>query len=101
MTIFSDFTDANSAAATVDARGLEAFLRMRISQGTLPAGTRLPPIREAAWELHCAPGTVARAYRGLVVAGLAHGEVGRGTFVGAAVEGVTFPRGGPIFPARS
>uniref|UniRef100_UPI003BAA2FCE aminotransferase-like domain-containing protein n=1 Tax=Stappia sp. TaxID=1870903 RepID=UPI003BAA2FCE len=97
MTIFSDFTDANSAAATVDARGLEAFLRMRISQGTLPAGTRLPPIREAAWELHCAPGTVARAYRGLVVAGLAHGEVGRGTFVGAAVEGATFPP--PAAPA--
>lgn len=89
MTIFSDFR--READGSVDARSVEAFLRGRISQGHLATGARLPPIREAAWELRCSPGTVARAYRSLVVAGLAHGEVGRGTFVGGA-EGVkAFP----------
>ncbi|MBB99946.1 MAG: hypothetical protein CML67_10475 [Rhodobacteraceae bacterium] len=92
MTIFSRIkADAQARPAT--ARSIETHLRAEIAQGRVPAGTRLPPIREAAWQLGCAPATVARAYRSLVVAGLAHGEVGRGTFVGATDRRVSFPPG--------
>jgi GntR family transcriptional regulator len=41
-----------------------------IAGGGLPAGTRLPPIRQLAGDLGIAPGTVARAYRELETAGL-------------------------------
>lgn len=75
----------------VTARSLEGRLREAIARGELAAGTRLPPIREAAWSLRCSPGTVARAYRALVVAGLARGEVGRGTFIGPSEAGRAFP----------
>ncbi|WP_029056832.1 PLP-dependent aminotransferase family protein [Stappia stellulata] len=87
MTIFSQATAEGPATA----RTIEATLRARIADHTLAAGERLPPIREAAWQLRCAPATVARAYRALVVAGLAHGEVGRGTFVGGPDRRSAFP----------
>ncbi|WP_172838542.1 PLP-dependent aminotransferase family protein [Stappia sp. ES.058] len=77
------------------ARSIETHLRAGIADETLAPGTRLPPIREAAWQLGCAPATVARAYRGLVLAGLAHGEVGRGTFVGGPDRRAAFPPSGP------
>lgn len=80
MTIFSDLQTGDTAPS---AQRLEAFLRDRIERGVLAEGVRLPPVREAAWQLGCAPGTVSRAYQALTVAGLVRGEVGRGTFVGA------------------
>jgi DNA-binding transcriptional MocR family regulator len=90
MTIFAQIK-ADPQARPATARSIETHLRTGITDGRVPAGTRLPPIREAAWQLGCAPATVARAYRALVVAGLAHGEVGRGTFVGATDRRVSFP----------
>ena len=87
MTIFSDFP----ASTAPTARGIEAFVRDRIESGQLVEGARLPPIRDAAWALGCAPGTVARAYRALVVADLAQGEVGRGTYIGATRDPAVFP----------
>ncbi|WP_417768675.1 PLP-dependent aminotransferase family protein [Stappia sp.] len=89
MTIFSQLADNGSVPG---ARSLEQHLRRGIEDGRLSPGERLPPIREAAWKLGCAPGTVARAYRGLVAAGLAHGEVGRGTFVGGGDRKLAFPQ---------
>lgn len=41
-----------------------------IEAGELPPGTRLPSVRRLASDLGLAPGTVARAYRELEVAGL-------------------------------
>lgn len=41
-----------------------------IRLGVLPAGHRLPSIRQLAADLRLAPGTVARAYAGLDAAGL-------------------------------
>lgn len=52
-----------------------------ISSGVLPAGTQLPPIRQLAADLGLAANTVARAYRELEVAGLAHSRVRHGTVV--------------------
>lgn len=55
-----------------------------IAAGRLPAGTRLPPHRELAYQLGISPSTTSRAYAEAVQRALLKGEVGRGTFVRAA-----------------
>jgi len=80
MTISSLFAFPPGTKPT--ALALERHLRERIRSGAFNPGMRLPPVREVAWALGCAPGTVARAYQALERQGLIHGEVGRGTFVG-------------------
>lgn len=52
-----------------------------IATGRLPAGTRLPPHRELAYQLGVSPNTTSRAYAEAVKRALLKGEVGRGTFV--------------------
>jgi DNA-binding transcriptional regulator YhcF (GntR family) len=52
-----------------------------IGSGTLAAGTRLPTVRQFARDLGLAPGTIARAYRELEVAGLVQTGRARGTVV--------------------
>ncbi|MCM3484336.1 MULTISPECIES: GntR family transcriptional regulator [Kocuria] len=63
-------------------------LRHRVQQGradgTLPAGTRLPPVRRLAEALGLAAGTVAKAYRELEAAGVIETRGRRGSFVRAA-----------------
>jgi DNA-binding transcriptional MocR family regulator len=54
--------------------------------GRLLPGTRLPTHRELAEELGVTVGTVTRAYAEAARRGLVSGEVGRGTFVRAAVR---------------
>lgn len=49
--------------------------------GVLPAGTRLPPIRQLAADLGLAPGTVAKAYALLEKTGVASTHRRRGTLV--------------------
>ncbi|AUQ74479.1 PLP-dependent aminotransferase family protein [Phaeobacter piscinae] len=56
-------------------------IRNAVEDGTLCIGTKLPPVRELAYQLKITPGTVARAYSLLTDAGLLQAEVGRGTFV--------------------
>src|ERR1700753_1278881 len=68
--------------------GLQLTLRLRalIATGRLPAGERLPSVRQLAeWaggELH----TVRGVYAGLEASGLVGSRQGRGTFVAAAVS---------------
>ena len=52
-----------------------------VRDGRLPAGTRLPTVRELAAELGLAVNTVARAYRELETAGVVETRGRRGTFV--------------------
>jgi len=52
-----------------------------IFTGVLVAGTRMPPVRQLAADLGLAPGTVARAYQELEVAGLVQTRRGGGTQV--------------------
>ena len=52
-----------------------------IASGTLPAGTKLPPQRDLAFDIGVTIGTVGRAYTLVRERGLVSGEVGRGTFV--------------------
>jgi DNA-binding transcriptional MocR family regulator len=54
-----------------------------VNEGTLSAGTQLPPHRELADSLGVALGTVSRAYALARDRGLITGTVGRGTFVAA------------------
>jgi len=54
-----------------------------VRDGGLPAGTRLPTVRELAVELGLAANTVARAYRELESAGIVETRGRRGTFVAA------------------
>lgn len=74
----------------VDAHAGPLFdqLRLQIIEGVrggrLPAGTRLPTVRELAGVLGMAVNTVARAYRELEVAGVLETRGRSGTFVAAA-----------------
>src|SRR3954465_6226523 len=52
-----------------------------IADGTLPAGAKLPPQRDLAFDIGVTIGTVGRAYTLVRERGLVSGEVGRGTFV--------------------
>ncbi|MBU1866154.1 MAG: GntR family transcriptional regulator [Actinobacteria bacterium] len=60
---------------------LAETFRRRIASGELAAGDRLPPVRTAAAEWKCDPGTVARAYALLAGEGLVLGRRGGGTRV--------------------
>ena len=52
-----------------------------ITKGVLPAGTKLPPQRDLAYDIGVTIGTIGRAYALVRERGLVSGEVGRGTFV--------------------
>ncbi|NCD16354.1 MAG: GntR family transcriptional regulator [Actinobacteria bacterium] len=79
-----------SAAITVDVTsGVPPYEQIRtqiaslIATGALPAGTRLPTVRDLATDLGVAVGTVARAYRELEAAGLVTSRRRTGTVVAA------------------
>lgn len=55
----------------------------QIRSGELPAGTRLPAIRQLASDLRVAPGTVAKAYAMLEADGLVESSRAKGTRVAA------------------
>lgn len=52
-----------------------------VRDGRLPAGSRLPPVRQLAAELGLAVNTVARTYRELETAGIVETRGRGGTFV--------------------
>lgn len=62
---------------------LRAQLVDDITSHELAAGTRLPTVRRLAEELGIAPGTVARAYRELEIAGFIETRGRHGSFVAA------------------
>lgn len=55
-----------------------------VREGALPAGTRLPTVRELAGQLGLAVNTVARAYRELEAAGIVETRGRFGTFVASS-----------------
>ncbi len=56
-------------------------LEQAIGNGDLPAGAKLPPQRNLAYDVGVTIGTISRAYSLLHERGLVSGEVGRGTYV--------------------
>jgi DNA-binding transcriptional MocR family regulator len=68
-------------------------LKARISDGRLPAGSRLPTVRQLAEDLGVTRLTIQNAYAELQTAGWIESTVGRGTYVSHDVNGHTFGRG--------
>jgi DNA-binding transcriptional regulator YhcF (GntR family) len=68
-------------------------VRLRIAElaanGTLTAGTRLPPVRTLATDLGLAANTVARAYRELEIAGLVETRGRHGTVITSRAAGTS------------
>ena len=60
---------------------LRAQVAGLIATGDLPAGVRLPSVRQLAADLGLAGGTVARAYHELELAGLVEGRGRHGTVI--------------------
>lgn len=56
------------------------------ASGQLPAGHRLPPVRQLAEQVGLAPNTVARAYRELEASGVIETRGRAGSFVTATAE---------------
>ncbi len=78
--------------AETSARGYKKvmeLIRSACEKDHLKPGEKLPPVRDLAFQLGMAPGTVARAYAEAEKEGLLQGYVGRGTFVAHA--GARFP----------
>jgi DNA-binding transcriptional MocR family regulator len=77
--------------AVVDrsARGIAAAVSRLVTAGSLPAGTRLPTVRDVARELGVSPTTVSEAWRSLARAGAIRTRGRSGTFV----AGPVLPRG--------
>lgn len=78
--------DADSAVPPYEQVRLGIAAQAR--DGTLPAGTRLPTVRQLATDLALAANTVARAYRELEQAGLVETRGRNGTFVTTRASGV-------------
>ncbi len=67
------------------ARGIAAAVSRLVTAGRLPAGTRLPTVRDVARELGVSPTTVSEAWRSLTRAGAIQTRGRSGTFVAAPV----------------
>src|SRR5258706_1897596 len=63
------------------ARGIAAAVSRLVTSGTLPAGTRLPTVRDVARKLGISPTTVSEAWRSLAHAGAIQTRGRSGTFV--------------------
>lgn len=83
--------DVDTGSAVPAYEQVRSQLSDMILAGVLPAGHRLPPIRQLASDLGLAPGTIARVYgeleaSGLVISRVRHGTVVADTPVPAAAE---------------
>ncbi len=77
--------DGRSRVATYMQLVLQVKQALRV--GLLRDGDQLPKVREVAQALAINPNTVLKAYRELVLEGLAEGKPGVGTFVTGTLAG--------------
>jgi len=100
ITSGSDFLQLDIGDAPAGGRSdwLAAQLRLAISDGRLPVGSRLPATRVLAGELRVSRGVVTEAYQRLIEAGHVAGRGRGGTIVVAAP--VVAPAGAPPAPTR-
>ena len=77
----SDFFQVNPQLEVPIYQQLVDHIRAGIKTGALPAGTRLPTVRELADQMGLARGTIKRAYDELENEGMVKKVQGRGTFV--------------------
>ena len=83
--------DVDPASPVPAYEQVRSQLAEMILAGALPAGHRLPPIRQLAADLGLAPGTVGRVYQELEASGLVISRVRHGTTVAAGIA--TLPDG--------
>ncbi|WP_067975563.1 GntR family transcriptional regulator [Mycolicibacter icosiumassiliensis] len=81
---FSDLLKADVHAGVPLFEQIRVALIEAVRAGALPAGTRLPPVRELASQLGLAVNTVARAYRELEAGGVVQTRGRFGTFVASS-----------------
>lgn len=67
-------------------RQIVSQVRLKLAQGKLLPGDKLPSVRELALELEVNPNTVQSAYRELLHEGLARTQKGVGLFIDEGVE---------------
>ncbi len=72
-----------------------------ITDGILPAGAKLPPQRNLAYDIGVTIGTIGRAYHLVRERGLVSGEVGRGTYVLESPDLRPAEQGDPMTAALS
>lgn len=75
----------DAASGVAPWRQVRDQLARLIGAGALPAGTRLPTVRQFARDLGLAPGTIARTYRELELSGLVDTGRARGTVVAETI----------------
>ncbi len=75
------FAEIRSRLADVSARGLAEAVGRAVGDGALPPGSRLPPVRRVAAELHMSPTTVSAAWQLLRRSGTIQTDGRRGTVV--------------------
>ena len=90
---------ANRTTATLRQQ-VYAQLRRAIEQGSLRAGTRLPPSREHAASLGVSRNTVLWAVQRLLAEGYVEARVGDGTYVSQAVAATLPAAQGLVAPPR-
>lgn len=73
-------------------RGIAAAISLLVRTGDLPAGTRLPTVRDVAAALGVSPATVSHAWHGLAGAGVLVSRGRAGSFVRAADGAGLTPR---------
>jgi DNA-binding transcriptional regulator YhcF (GntR family) len=78
--------EIDAASGTPPYEQLRSQVAAQVADGRLPAGTRLPTVRQLATELGLAANTVARAYRELEADGVVATHGRRGTFVTSDVQ---------------
>ncbi len=86
-TVPSLLPELNPRSDTKLPEQIARFYESAIEDGRVPAGDRLPPIREVASNCEVTRATVQEAYRRLADLGLVEGTVGRGTVVLAGQNG--------------
>lgn len=81
---FADLLKADVHSAVPLFEQIRVALIEAVRAGSLPAGTRLPTVRELASQLGLAVNTVARAYRELEAGGVVETRGRFGTFVASS-----------------
>jgi DNA-binding transcriptional MocR family regulator len=76
-------------------------LRLQIQSGELPAGARLPSVRQLALERRISPFSAAEIYNALVAAAVVEARAGSGYFVPRPLRSDTGAAPGPEFPSDS
>jgi DNA-binding transcriptional MocR family regulator len=76
-------------------------LRSQMQSGALPAGARLPSVRQLARERGISPFSAAEIYNALVAAAVVEARAGSGYFVPRHVRSGTDAAAGPEFPTDS